>query len=187
MSDPHPSPRFLSFRTLAILLLVAGAAFALTRFAAPRPADLAAGAAASDRAAAPAFVTTTLDGRRWSLAEHRGQVVLLNFFATWCPPCRAEMPDLVDLAQAYQPKGVAVLGLSLDEGGAGVVQPFVQRYRLSFPVALADPSSEIAAGITGIPVTLLLDRSGRIARHYVGRISPEQVRADLDALLAEKP
>lgn len=142
-------------------------------------------AAPADRPAAPAFAVTTLSGEAWNLDAQRGKVVLVNLFATWCPPCRAEMPDLVSIAGDYRDKGVETLGLSLDEGGAAVVEPFLKRYNVDFDVALPEPGNPITAGVTGIPVTMILDKSGRVARSYVGMIKPERVRADLDELLAE--
>lgn len=177
-------PRILSVRNLTFVAIAAVLALAAAGLAGPGSAGASA-IAPEDRPAAPTFSVTTLDGAPWTLEQQRGRVVLLNFFATWCPPCRAEMPDLVSIAADYRAKGVATLGLSLDEGGTAVVKPFLARYKVDFPVALAQPGSAITAGITGIPVTMILDRSGRVARHYVGMISADQVRQDLDALLAE--
>ncbi|ACB74730.1 TlpA family protein disulfide reductase [Opitutus terrae] len=180
------SPRRIPYGRLVLFALGAlGAIFVINRLGARGSASAANSVPADQRSAAPAFSVTTLDGTPWSLESQCGKVVLVNFFATWCPPCRAEMPDLVKIAQDYRPKGVETIGLSLDEGGADVVQPFLKRYRVDFPVGLPEPGSAITAGITGIPVTLILDKSGRVARHYVGMISEEQVRGDLDALLAE--
>lgn len=186
-------PRFWRRRAWVGLLVVAAVAL-LLGFAGEwcplrpgeRPRPPAALAAPAERPASSRLAVTDLDGRPWALASQRGSVVLVNLFATWCPPCRAEMPDLAGLASEYQPKGVAFLGLSLDEGGAAVVRPFVQRSGLPFPVAVAEPGLEFTAGVTGIPVTLVIDRAGRVARSYPGMISAAEVRRDLDALLKEQ-
>jgi thiol-disulfide isomerase/thioredoxin len=150
-----------------------------------RPRPVASALDVAERTPSPGLMVEDLDGHRWDLAGQRGRVVLVNLFATWCPPCRAEMPELVGIARDYQTKGVGFLGLSLDEAGAKVVRPFVKRYGMPFPVAVAQQGMEFTAGVTGIPVTVLIDRSGRTARTYVGQISADEVRRDLDALLAE--
>lgn len=183
MSSPL---RRIPYGRIALFALGAlGAIFVINQLGSRGRASAANDVPPADRPAAPAFAVATLEGGQWSLEAQRGKVVLVNFFATWCPPCRAEMPELVQIARDYRPKGVETIGLSLDEGGPAVVQPFLQRYKVDFPVGLPEPGSAITAGITGIPVTLILDKSGRIARHYVGMISDQQVRSDLDALLAE--
>ncbi len=140
----------------------------------------------SSRKAVPDFVVHTLDGKAWNLAEHKGHVVLINLFATWCPPCRAEMPGLVETIDTYRPQGVAALALSLDERGAEVVRPFAAKYKMDFPVALPGPGPSVADGVSSIPVTLLIDREGRLAQTYVGMVSESDLKRDLDALLQEK-
>lgn len=172
-------------RILLFTLGALGAIVLINQLGARGSASAANAMAPADRAPAPAFAVTTLDGEAWQLEAQRGKVVLVNLFATWCPPCRAEMPDLVSIARDYRGKGVETLGLSLDEGGVAVVEPFLKRYDVDFDVALPEPGNPITAGVTGIPVTMIIDKSGRVARSYVGMIKPERVRADLDALLAE--
>lgn len=132
------------------------------------------------------FTVSTLAGKEWQLSAHKGQVVLINIFATWCPPCNAEMPNLVKLSTEYATKGVETMALSVDEGGPDLVRKFVDKYKIPFPVAMADANNPVTSGVTGIPVTLLIDREGKSASMYVGMISEEAVRHDLDGLLAEK-
>jgi thiol-disulfide isomerase/thioredoxin len=167
----------------AVVLLLGGELCPVP--AGERPRGGEALALAAGRVPASPLTTVDLDGRTWDLSSQRDRVVVVNLFATWCPPCRAEMPELAGIAREYEAKGVTFLGLSLDEGGAALVRAFVKRYALPFPVALAKPGMEFTAGVTGIPVTVIIDRRSRVARTYVGQISGDEVRHDLDALLAE--
>jgi len=96
------------------------------------------------------------------------------------------MPNLVRLSTEYAAKGVEMIALSVDEVGPDLVSKFVDKYKIPFPAAMADASNPITSGLTGIPVTLLIDREGKNASMYVGLISEKTVRHDLDELLAEK-
>jgi thiol-disulfide isomerase/thioredoxin len=133
----------------------------------------------------PNFVVKTMDGRGWNLESHKGKVVLVNLFATWCPPCRAEMPGLVKTVGEYREKGVDSLALSLDQNALKVVPAFVAKYKMDFPVGYPGDGPSIADGVSSIPVTLLIDRSGRLAQTYVGMVDEQQLRHDLDQLLGE--
>ena len=112
---------------------------------------------------APDFALTTPSGAAVSLKQFRGKVVLLNFWATWCPPCVREMPSMEALFQKFKPRGFTVLAVSLDEKGAAVVKPFLKKYRLTFPVAL-DPDSGISGryGARDLPSSFLIDAQGRV-------------------------
>jgi len=120
-------------------------------------------------AVAPAFVLPGLSGTPVHLSDHRGRVVLLNFWATWCPPCRAEMPSMEKLYQAYRDRGLVILAISGDRAGTQVVESFVQELGLTFPILL-DPEGNIFAqyGVRGLPTSYLLDRRGRIVSAEAG-------------------
>ena len=141
-------------------------------------------AAAGDRRALPDFSMNTLDGRPWRLADHRGSVVLLNFWATWCPPCRQELPGLARLANEYRGRGVEVAGISMDEEPDGVRQ-FAGRHAISYPVLLPGASDKLASQVESLPTSLLVDRHGRIAKSYVGAESEAVFRRDVERLLNE--
>jgi thiol-disulfide isomerase/thioredoxin len=175
----------ISFRslTLAATALAAGALFATTLSS--RGVAETSVSAANERKPVPDFVMKTLDGKDWRLSDHKGRVVLINLFATWCPPCRAEMPMLVESAKAFAPKGVDFVGVSLDQGGAKVLQPFISKYKIDFPVVLPGEGPSIADGVSSIPVTVLVDRSGRLAQAYAGMVSESELKRDLDLLVAE--
>ena len=140
---------------------------------------------ASTRHAAPDFTVADLQGNSWSLAAHRGQVVLLNFWATWCPPCREETPGLVRLDRAYGQKGMAILGISMDEGSPQAVRDFVSFFKIPYPVALPGENFALASAIEGLPTTFLIDKKGRIAKTYAGGASERTFRTDVEALLRE--
>lgn len=117
----------------------------------------------------PDFALLDVEGNRQRLSTLRGRVVLLNFWATWCPPCRTEIPSLEALYQAYHDQGLEILAVASDRQGAQVVVPFVTQYRLSFPVLL-DPSGTVTRlyGVTSLPTMYLLDRDGHLVRVTVG-------------------
>ncbi len=111
---------------------------------------------------APEFALSDLDGRRVRLRDFRGKVVFLNFFATWCVPCRLEMPSMERLSRAYRDKGLVVLAVDIREG-ARTVRPFMQELRLSFPALLdEDGSVGYMYGIRPLPATFLVGRDGKI-------------------------
>ena len=118
---------------------------------------------------APDFALRDLDGTMRDLASFRGRVILLNFWATWCPPCRAEMLSMAGLYQTYKDYGFEVVAVSSDVQGAEVVQPFVTQLHLSF-TTLLDATGQVTRlyGVTSLPTTYLLDREGRIVTVAIG-------------------
>ncbi|MFQ5913772.1 MAG: peroxiredoxin family protein [Nitrospinota bacterium] len=134
------------------------------------------------------FTLPDLEGKSLRLSDLRGQVVLINFWATWCPPCRAEMPSMNDLYKGYRDKGFEILAISSDVEGKRVVAPFVEKYGLTFPVLL-DPKNDVGSRLQmrGIPSTFLLDKEGRIAGLEIGarNWNRSSLRQLLDGLLAE--
>jgi peroxiredoxin len=162
-----------SLRTAGIVAVVVAVAFGYVRLAERKGYALRAGSAA------PAFRLPALAGGEVDLAATRGKAVLLNFWATWCPPCVAEMPSLERLHRALGPEGLVVLTVSTDEDEAEL-RRFVARLALTLPV-LVDPGGRVAASgyrTTGYPETFVLDREGRLLEHVVGPAewdSPERL------------
>jgi peroxiredoxin len=122
-----------------------------------------------DRHAAPDFALKDANGNTVRLSDYKGKVVLLDFWATWCGPCKVEIPWFIQFEQQYKDKGFAVLGVSMDEDGWSAVKPFIEEHKMNYRVALGnDQVSELYGGLDSLPTTLLVDRSGRIAKVHIG-------------------
>ena len=119
----------------------------------------------------PEFPLPTLEGTKISPAEYRGKVVILNFWATWCGPCRKEIPEFTEFYKNYSDKGVQVLGVAVDEGGIDVVKPFAHKIGINYPVLIGGPAVRVAYALDKIPVTIILDREGTMASRYVGSLN----------------
>lgn len=128
-----------------------------------------------------------LNGGTWSLAEHRGQVVLINYWATWCEPCQEEVPALLRASREYDPARFAMVGISLDSGPdmPAHVRQFVASFRVPYPIAFPGETLGIAATQIALPTTVLIDRQGRLARTYTGPVETKDLARDIAALLAE--
>jgi len=173
-----------ALRTVAIVAVVVAAAFGYVYLAENKGYALKVGTEA------PGFRLPSLAGGEVDLASQRGKVVVLNLWATWCPPCVAEMPSLERLHRALSPEGLSVVTVSTDEDEASL-REFVSQRALTIPV-LMDPGGRVAANkyrTTGYPETFLLDREGRILKHVVGPAewdSPEML-GELRRLLEAVP
>ena len=132
------------------------------------------------------FTLTSLDGQRWTLRSLRGKVVLVNFWATWCPPCRKEMPDLDALYKKYKNQGFVVLAISDEQ--PGTVRSFLAKHKVAYPVLL-DPGDLIHKrfGVDGIPKSYLYDRDGRLVAQAMDMRTRDQFQAMLDKVDLESP
>lgn len=136
--------------------------------------------------AAPAFALRDLAGKPLSNASLKGQVVLLDFWATWCAPCRKSMPELQALHEKYRNQGFMVAGISTDEGGEAKVKKFVASKKYTYPIALdaaKNPAWE-AFGVRAIPAAFLLDREGRIVAQWTGPLPVAEVEERIRAMTA---
>jgi thiol-disulfide isomerase/thioredoxin len=133
----------------------------------------------------PAIEMRDISGRPWRLADQRGKVVLVNFWASWCPPCRAETPDLVKLADQYRGRGFEIAGIAMDDDSAPV-RKFASSFRISYPVLLPAPDSPFFSTIQALPTSFLVDKYGRVAASYSGAVNEKTVRAEAERLLAER-
>jgi peroxiredoxin len=145
----------------------------------------AAVASANDRKAATDFTLPGMNGVSVKLSDYRGKVVLLNFWATWCGPCKAEIPWFIEFEKIYKDRGFATLGVSMDEDGWQAVQPFVRPRAINYPVMLGnDRVAELYGGIDSLPSTFLIDREGRIASMHLGLVSRHDYEAEILKLIA---
>ena len=120
----------------------------------------------------------TLDGRTLSSASWKGKVTLVNFWATWCGPCRAEIPDLIALQKKYG-NYMQVVGISQDEAPVSVVQEFVAAHQMNYPIVMSTPDLERAfPGINALPTSYLLNRDGRIVQKHVGMLTPDRTEQE---------
>ncbi len=133
----------------------------------------------------PELVLEQMDGGVWRLADHRGQVVLINYWASWCVPCWKETPGLIALSRELGPQGLAVVGIAMDEGGRDKVRTFVEKFQVPYPAVFPEAMSQMVYGMQGLPTTILVDRNGMVAKTYVGAVSERDFRTDVEALLSE--
>lgn len=132
---------------------------------------------------APGFARTDLNGARISLAQYRGKVVLLNFWATWCAPCRIEMPRFVAWQKHYGAEGFQVLAVSMDDDAAPV-RTFVRQVQPNYPVMMGDAKlGELYGGVLGLPVTFLIDRQGVVRARIDGESDLSAMETTIRALL----
>ena len=141
----------------------------------------------SERKVMPDIVMAQLDGGTWRMTEHRSQVVLVNYWATWCGPCREEMPGLVRLSRDLGPKGLAVVGIAMDDGGEEKVRRFVEEMRVNYPIVIGDEGLGKQYGLGGMPLSVLVDRQGKIADEHAGVVNKADTEKKIRALLDENP
>ena len=146
----------------------------------------AATASASDRKAAPDFTLADANGVPVKLSDYKGKVVLLNFWATWCGPCKIEIPWFIEFEKTYKDRGFATLGVSMDEDGWKAVNPFVAQRAMNYPVMVGnDRVAQLYGGIDSLPSTFLIDREGRIASVHLGLVSKRDCEAEILKLIAQ--
>ena len=138
----------------------------------------------------PNFTFPDINGREVSLSSQRGKVVLVNVWATWCPPCRREMPSMQRLYEKFKGKNFEILAVSIDSEGRAAVEPFMRKMNLTFP-ALLDPGETIRPlyGITGVPESFIIDQQGILVEKIIGPINwatPEVFRFIQDLILKAK-
>lgn len=134
---------------------------------------------------APDFTLPDIAGNQIASSSFKGKVVILDFWATWCPPCREEIPHFVNLQSKYRDQGLAIVGMSLDAGGAKDVKPFAEEHDVNYTMLIANDETARAYGnITAIPTTFVIDREGRIVQRFLGYTAPEVFEQAIKPLLA---
>jgi peroxiredoxin len=175
--------RLLCALTVALLALSAGGCMSQNTRAEGRSSVKP----ASKRNPAPDFEAKDANGQSFHLTDYRGKVVLLNFWATWCGPCKVEIPWFIDFERNYKDRGFAVVGISLDDDGWEAVKPYLERRRMNYRVALGNMDIERlyggGTGIESLPTSFIIDRDGRVADVHVGLISRNDYQNELEELL----
>jgi len=138
--------------------------------------------------AAPAFTLVDLDGKKVSLADYKGKPVFVNFWATWCEPCKLEMPWLEDFSKKYKPQGLVVLGISTDDGGKDLVAKTAKKLGVSYPILLKNDKIEDAYGLEYMPQSFYVDKTGKVliatAGISDGQGGKDAIEANIQKLLA---
>lgn len=146
-----------------------------------RPSSSQKGAAALRPA--PDFSLTDLSGRPLRLSDYRGKVIILDFWATWCEPCKEEIPHFIDLQNQYSSQGLQVLGISMDDSEPPV-REFQQKFKMNYPVAVGTAKlADQYGGILGLPITFVIDPSGRIVARHIGATNVSVIEAEVRKLL----
>lgn len=136
---------------------------------------------------APDLELTTMDGQTMNLANQNGKVVLVNFWATWCAPCRREIPDLIDLYANLKSDGLVIIGIAVDQEGAEVVEPFVKEQEVNYPIVL-DPDQSTEShfdAMYGLPTTYVVNPDGQIVQRILGVFPIEKMRPRLEEMLSD--
>ena len=178
---PHTPTRNFFERVSILLLTLAGLA---TVFG--QPAVHAILQPDIQRKAAPQLALKDGTGKTIALTDYLGKVVLLDFWATWCTGCKMEIPWFSEFEKAYGAQGLAVVGVSMDEGGGSVVKPFLSKTRVPYPILLGDAQTAQRFGIESLPDTFLIDRRGRVAAAYrASLVDKNDIEANIKALLSQ--
>ena len=173
-------------KTLKSLVIIAGATLAFL-FSCSSSTTVGAVRPVKDRKPAPDFTLKDASGANVRLSDYRGKVVLLNFWATWCGPCKMEIPWFIEFQQQFKDQGFTVLGVAMDDEGWEAVKPYVTERKVNYRVLLGDDAvSTRYGGVDSLPTTFVIDQQGRIASAHVGLIGKNEYLGEIQTLLGIK-
>lgn len=133
---------------------------------------------------APNFTLQDASGNTVKLSDYKGKVVLLDFWATWCGPCKIEIPWFMEFQRKYKDRGFTVIGVSMDEGGWQVVKPFAEEFKMNYPVVLgSDETASAFGGVEVLPTTFIIDKQGRIVATHQGLTGKDEMEKSIEDLL----
>ena len=158
-------------------------AMVLMSVSAPASAELANAAA---RKPANDFTLPGRDGKPVKLSALKGKVVLLDFWATWCTGCKVEIPWFIEFDKTYRAQGLAAVGVAMDDDGFKTVEPYLRTHPIPYTIVAGNDAAAAPYGISALPVTVLIDRSGRVAARHVGVVDRKMFEAELKQLLSER-
>ena len=168
---------------IGLATAVAAFAFAFHRFNRGSAASPGARLMPAEHSLAPDFSLPQLNGERLILSDYRGKVVLLDFWATWCDPCREEVPHFVELQNKYRDQGFQMIGVSMDDSPEPV-RDFYQQFKMNYPVVMGNArTGELYGGVLGLPIAFLVGRDGRIYSKHTGPIDTSSLDQEIAALL----
>lgn len=170
----------------AIVIVVVIAAVALMLFAGVRMSRSRASikTVGKNGSAAPDFTLKGLDGKQVRLSDYRGKAVLLNFWATWCAPCKIEMPWFVDLQKQYASQGLQVIGVAMDDSGEETIAKFAQQMGVNYPVLIGKEAvGDAYGGVEFLPTTFIIDRQGKVVDRVFGLAGRSEFEDDIKKAL----
>jgi thiol-disulfide isomerase/thioredoxin len=178
--------------TVGVVALLAVMVWADKKFP-PASAPAAGMGTANTPTDAPTIVLKNVDGQDVTMAQYKGKVVLVNFWATWCEPCQTEIPWMIEFQQKYAPRGFTILGISMDEDGKKAIDPFLAKQRfdvngqkeaMNYPILLGgDAIAEKFGGVIGLPTSMLYTRDGKKIRTIVGLVNHDDISKVIEGLL----
>jgi thiol-disulfide isomerase/thioredoxin len=178
------------FIAVGVVALLGVMIWADHKFPAAGAPSASANAAPTD---APTLTLKDLNDKDVTLQQYKGEVVLVNFWATWCEPCKVEIPWMIEFQQKYGPRGFTILGISMDEDGKKAIQPFLDKQRfdvngqqqaMSYPILLgSDAIAEKFGGVLGLPTSMLFTRDGKKVRTIVGLVNHDDISRAIEGLL----
>jgi peroxiredoxin len=168
----------MSCRTFAETLLGIGLGVAFLVLPTQVPAD-------NSRKAAPNFTLSDSKGASVRLSDYQGRVVLLDFWATWCHGCKTEIPWYMEFQNKYKDKGLSAIGVSMDEDGWKSVKPFVEEQKMNYAIVIGNEGLAKLYAVDALPVTMLIDRNGKIAVSHAGMVDKEAFENEIRVLLQD--